>query len=92
MGFLNEEISSSSDSFQIHNIVQCCCVDKCCSKVLIENEKFPCSLCDSDHIFENEKCTTSPYEETKTICQKNEIFGAFSLISTGVIFFSFFGG
>ena len=72
MGFLNEEISSSTDSFQIHRIVQCCCVDECCSKVLIENEEIPCSLCDGNHIIKKEKSTTAHQEQTETKCQKNE--------------------
>ena len=45
MGYSIEEISSS-DSFTVHSVVQCCCSWKCCNLDILKNEKISCSTCD----------------------------------------------
>ena len=45
MGYSVEEISSS-DSFTVHSVVQCCCSWKCCNVDIVKNEKIPCPTCE----------------------------------------------
>ena len=75
MGFSVEDLSSStSDSFQLHSVVQCCCSGKCCADNIVIQE-IPCHLCDGteepdnndEHDNDvNEKVT----DTTLKVCQR----------------------
>ena len=47
MGFSIEDLSSS-EAFDVHKIVQCCCTSKCCTYKVVEKED-DCKTCKKSH-------------------------------------------
>ena len=57
MGYSIEDLSSSDD-FNVHKVVQCCCTNKCCSYEVIKKEDdcITCQENDKDQVFQFNGC------------------------------------